>query len=261
MMKWVAVLNKLPYLGLAFALLSVPAHAGIVYATGFESSDGYTLGPLAGQNGWLEFNSALSSVENFFVESGSQAVFVNGNTSNLQAGPYHVDAPTGPMIDLQADLYIASGVENTWQFAATGPGLSQFLGGFNLIPENPVAGTVDDVQLISGALPTVGTFDLNTWNHVDVLFDMTSQTFWLTLNGNLLANDVAFCGSNSGCNGAFVANYADSFFDVFGNLNSTDSATMDNFSLSQFVAAPEPGSLLLIGTGLIFLARRKSARK
>jgi len=252
-----------PYLMLGLALISIPAaQAGVVYSTGFETSDGYTTGPISGQNGWQVFNSPLAQVENTFADGGSQALWINGNSNSDQNGAYHVDAPTEPIIELSADLYIASGIENEWQFSATGPGLSGYIGGINLIPTNPVGGLTDNIQIESGSLGTVGTFNLNTWNLVDFVFDMDTQTYSFSLNGTLIASGLAFCGSNSGCTGAPVASYADSFFDVFGSTNSTDEGYMDNFSLTQSTgAAPEPGTLLLMGAGLALVAGRKFARK
>ena len=266
-----ALLVKTARLAFALALLaliSLPAaHAGTVYATGFETTDtpSYTVGALAGQNGWLEFNSASSIVTNVIAYAGSQSVFVNGNNSNLQAGPYYPNSPAGPLIELSAEIIIFSGTEGDWQFAATGPGLSQYLGGIDLVPQGgaqSTGGTIDNIFLISGAFPNIGTFNLNTWNLVDLVFNMTSQTYSFSLNGTTLASGAPFCGSNGACTGANVLTYGDSFFDVFQNTGNTDSGFMDNFSLSSNVpGVPEPGSLLLFGSGLALLIRRKLARR
>jgi PEP-CTERM motif len=251
----------------AFALFiatCIPvAHAGVVYATGFEQPTFVAPVSLAGHDGWLEFNNANTIVENSLVFAGQQAVFVNGNTSNLQAGPHHPDSPVGPLIELSAEIYIASGFEGEWQFAATGPGLVGYIGGIDLVPQNHVGGTADNIELISGAFPVVGTFNLNTWNLVDFVFNMTSQTYNFSLNGTSLATGANFCGSNSGCSGANVPVYGDSFFDTFGGVSNSDSGFMDNFSLSNVTVAstPEPGCILLFGSGLALVGWRKLARR
>jgi hypothetical protein len=56
-------------IGLLFAGSS--AHAGIIYATGFEQPT-FTPGLIAGQDGWSEFPapSAAAQVENAFVYAG-----------------------------------------------------------------------------------------------------------------------------------------------------------------------------------------------
>ncbi len=116
-------------------ITTIPARADN-YTTGFESP-AYTIGPLAGQNGWLEFGGTIATVENFFAFAGSQAVFVNGGNAGGQSGPYYPNAmpDVGPLIDLSAELYIASSSsESSWQFAATGPGLVGYIGGIDLTP-------------------------------------------------------------------------------------------------------------------------------
>jgi hypothetical protein len=253
-------LEKIARLGLGLALLawiSVPAaHAGVVYATGFENPPFVAGNPWAGQDSWLEFGSAITSIETFNVFAGSQAAFLDGSGTG-QSGPYHADSPTGPLIELSAEIYIySSSSESEWQFAALAPALSAFIGGINLVPTDTSAGTTDNIELLTGANPVVGTFNLNVWNNVDFVFDMTTQTYNFSLNGTLLGSGAAFCGSDGTCTGANIPAYGDSLFDVFG-VGGTDSALMDNFSLAN---VPEPGSLLLFGSGLALLIRRKLAR-
>jgi hypothetical protein len=228
----------------------IPARADN-YSTGFESP-AYSTGVLAGQNGWLEFGSTIATVENFFAYAGSQAVFVNGGNAGGQSGPYYADSTpdVGPLIDLSAELYIASSSsESEWQFAATGPGLVGFIGGINLLPGT---GTADSIELITGTNPIIGaTFALNTWNNVNLLFNMTAQTYALSLNGSVLQSGIAFCGSNGACTGASVPTYGDSLFDTFGGANN-DAGYMDNFSVAD-VSVPEPGSMVLLASVTMML--------
>jgi len=245
------------------ALISAPAaYSGTVYATGFENPP-FTLGNLVGQDGWTEFGSAITTVEDFNVFAGSQAVFVDGSGAG-QSGPYRADSPTGPLIDLSAEIYISSSSsEGSWQFAATGPDLTGFIGGIDLVPDASIP-ALDDIELITGNLPIIATtFSLNTWNDVDFLFNMTTQTYNFSLNGSLVQSGVAFCGNNSfPCNGATVPSYADSFFDVFGGTGgNNDSGYLDNFSLADVSGVPEPASLLLFGSGLTLLIGGKLVRR
>jgi hypothetical protein len=227
-----------------FTVSSVSAYAD--YITGFEPPT-YTVGSLAGQNGWTTFGPGVVTVETFQVDTGSQAVFVDGGSSATgQSGPYHADT-AGPIVDLSADIYLASSsVETSWQFAATGPGLIGYAGGIDID-----AGT-NAIQLITGDLPFDGTFVRNQWNLVSLLLDYTTQTYTVSINGSALAVDVPFCGNNSApCNGATVAAYADGFFDTFGGVDgSDDSGYMDNYSVTTVSSVPEPASLLLLGSAL-----------
>src|SRR5689334_24892731 len=88
------------------AALAPLAHADVVlYSTGFENPP-FTTGPIAGQDGWNVFGPGISTVENTFVKTGSQAVFIDGSTAS-QSGPFHSDFSTGtPFVDLSADIAI-----------------------------------------------------------------------------------------------------------------------------------------------------------
>src|SRR5271157_5023526 len=116
-----AVLSSLVF---AFVFLAIPAAwAGTLYSTGFENPP-FTLGPLAGQDGWQVFGNANVLVENTIVQSGMQAVSVDGSVVG-QSGPYHNDFSTGPLIELSAGIYIASSSsQSQWQFAGLGSGLT-----------------------------------------------------------------------------------------------------------------------------------------
>lgn len=242
--------------GLMVVMVS-SAHAGVLYSTSFESPTLFN-GAIAGQDGWAVYGPGLSVVENFFAKTGSQAAFVDGGTAS-QSGPYHTDTNIGPLIELSADIAVfTSTTQSEFQFAAVGPGLSGFLGGIDILPDN-------SIQAISGAFPVIGTFaratafDSTAWHHVDLLFNIPAQTYSITIDGILLASDLAFCGSNSGCSGANVGTYGEGLFDSFGGVNGNDSGYMDNFQVSALDPAPEPSSFLLIagGLGMVLVGCRK----
>jgi len=242
------------------AALAAPAHADVVlYSTGFENPP-FTPGAIAGQDGWNVFGPGISTVENTFVKSGSQAVFIDGGTAS-QSGPYHSDSSTGPLVDLSADIAIFTSTTQTeWQFAGVGPGLVGFLGGINVLPN-------DQIQLITPGFATLGlfpratAFDSTAWHHIDLLFNMLTQQYNVSLDGSTLASNVAFCGSNAGCSGATVSTYDNGLFDSFGTGN--DSAYMDNYQVSEAGAVPEPSYVLLLVAafgGVVVLHRGFSKR-
>jgi hypothetical protein len=228
------------------------SYGGVIYSTGFEPPT-YTLGnSIVGQDGWAEFNPTASfdAVQNTFVKSGLQAAWVIPVTSaTVQTGMYHSDSSTGPLIDLSADIFLASSSnQNEWQFAGLGPGLNQYIGGINIFADNTI-------HLITAGNTMVGTtFTRNTYHHVDFLFNMNTQKYSFSLDGSLLASAIAFCGDNLPCAGAPVSTYGSSFFDVFATLNSNDLGAIDNLSLSN--VTPEPRSLLLIVSGLALVVTR-----
>src|SRR5580658_5668575 len=74
----------------------------VIYSTSFENPP-FTVGSIAGQDGWSVFGPGAQEVENFFADTGSQAVFVDGAAAT-QTGPYKETPTTGPLVDLSADL-------------------------------------------------------------------------------------------------------------------------------------------------------------
>jgi hypothetical protein len=235
------------------AVSTVPAYADIT--TGFEPPE-YTVGPLAGQNGWQVFGPAVVTVEDFMAFGGTQAVFVDGGASaTSQSGPY-IGTTAGPLLDLSAEIYLASsGTETSWQFADIGAGLIGFAGGIDIYPTiDPLTSSIYAITGSGGDL--VGTFTRNQWNNVSIDLNFTTQTYNIVLNGVTLASNLAFCGNNAGtCNGATVSDTGnDGLFDTFGGVSgSNDDGFMDNYSAIT-ASAPEPGSLLLLGSMLALIA-------
>jgi uncharacterized repeat protein (TIGR03803 family) len=128
------------------------------------------------------------------------------------------------VLELSADIFLASSTnESIWQFATTGANDTGYAGGINV-----VGGT--SIQAITSGFPIVGTLTRDAWHRVDVVLDYRSQTFALKLDGSPLATNLPFCGSNSGCSGAPVAEFGWALFNTFGN--GSDSGYMDNFSIA-----------------------------
>lgn len=238
------------------SLSTVPAHAD--FMTGFEPTPAipaYSLGNLAGQNGWSVFGPGVVTVENFLVKTGTQAVFVDGGvTATSQSGPYHTDS-AGPVVNLSADIYLASSsVETSWQFAA-----------LNFFPPYPFDGGIDvnagtnTIQAITAGMPVIGTFTRDQWNHVDILLNFTTQLFGISINGSTLASNLPFCEAEFACTSTgTVASYSSGFFDTFGGVTgSNDLGIIDNYAVTT---TPEPTSLLLFGSVLALSAKRFLAR-
>jgi hypothetical protein len=246
------------FCALAIASLSISASAASIFSSGFEPPT-YSIGNISGQDGWSIFNppGSFDTVQNSVVKSGAQAAFVGTNqTGSGQSGMFHTDTLTGgPLIDLNADLFIfSSSTESGWQFAGTGGGLAPFIGGFDLTPGGPS----DTISAITAGFPTIGVFTLNTWHNVDFLFNFTTQTYTISLDGSALASNLAFCTDNGPCTtgGTIAEGSFSSFFDVFASITSNDLGAIDNLSLSS---VPEPATFGL--TGIVMLAGALALRR
>lgn len=233
------------------AACALPASAAIPYFTGFEAPT-FTPGAIAGQGGWQVFSASgqpgLATVENSVALTGTQAVAVDGS-ANGQTGPYYaMNLAASGVIVVSADIMLTTPTGGSfWQFGVTGPGLSQFAGGINIIGNT--------IQAISGNFSTIGAFSYGAWHGIDIRLDYTNQMFSVDLDGTTITSGLSFCGSNGACDGAHISNFGDSIFDTFGG--SSNTGYLDNFSISAG-GVPEPASwaLMLIGFGGLGAALR-----
>ena len=68
------------FAGTLILAVLAPLQGAIILSTGFENPP-YTLGALAGQDGWLAAGTTAITVENTTVKTGAQAVQVIGITN------------------------------------------------------------------------------------------------------------------------------------------------------------------------------------
>src|SRR5271155_733916 len=131
--------------------MASPVSADVLYATSFENPP-FTVGPIAGQDGWAEFGGSASSVESAFAFTGTQAVEVVPANANGQDGPYKTVNTLAPIVEQSAEIYLASSsTQSGWQFAATGANLTGFAGGIDIDADNTI-------HAITGLDPVIGTF-------------------------------------------------------------------------------------------------------
>jgi hypothetical protein len=234
-------------LPVCLALMAASAHAGVIYATGFESPT-FSLGQVNGQDGWAAFGSpGAGTVQNTVAASGTQALRVDGSVGS-QSGPYYTTTTAATSLLVSADLLISSAsTQSSWQFAGLGAGLIGFAGGID------ISGT--SIQSITAGYPVIGTLQRDVWNHIDLYFDFDLQQTTIVLNGSTLAAGVAFCGDNGPCTGAPVTSLRTVIFDSFGG--GQDAGYLDNFSIST---VPEPGTLALVCAALMVATHARRGR-
>jgi hypothetical protein len=218
------------------------AAAGILYQTGFENPP-YTTGAVAGQDGWSVFGvSAAATVQNSVAKTGTQAVLVDAAAAgSQQTGPWHSDpfdttTSANKTVVVDADVLLTSSSNPTsWQFAALTPNLGTFFGGFNPTPDG-------QLQLITAGFPlTPPVITRDVWNHFEVRYDFSDQTFDVLINNSLVAGQVPFYTSQTV--------YGTLLFDTFGGGN--DLGYLDNVLIQDVPtqAVPEPSAIVLLGMG------------
>ncbi len=238
------------------AAVSGAAQAAVPYSTDFEQP-AFTPGPVAGQSGWNVFSNSgqpnAAQITTAAAKSGTQSLGVDA-TVTAQTGPwYDFGAVTSGSLVMSGDIMTpssAAGVE--WQFATLGPGLAGFAGGIDW------SGTT--IFAITSGFPVIGTFSSDVWHHVDIISNLTSQTFRVVVDGVGLGS-YAFCGDNGPCAGSPISTLQTATFDTFGGASPTAPSVsyLDNFSVAA--GAPEPAAWLLMlgGFGLAGAALRRRA--
>jgi hypothetical protein len=238
------------WVALAFFACAFPsggigqAHADVIYQTGFENPP-FTLGPLAGQDGWSVFSGGGTpgavTVENTVSFSGTQAVEVNTALASDQTGPFRIDqSPSSDtIVTMQAEVLLtSSSVQAAWQFAGlTSSGV--FIGGFNPLAD----GTL---QIITAGFPvtTSPVITRDTWQLWEVVYNFTTQTFNILIDNTLVAADEPFLSPSSA--------FGEGLFDTFNAAGGNDVGYLDDYSITG-AAVPEPGGLALLGTSSLLL--------
>jgi len=224
---------------------------------GFESP-GYSLGTLAGQNGWTSFGTGVGAVQNSVVQSGSQAVSLSGNSpSGFWEWPSFGYTPApGEIVRATSGLRRGSSATATKNFGFffDAYGSTDEIGRIG-IAEN--AGTLVAVATtISGGVPgnyiVASGLSYNTWYNIQMDIKVSSQTFDFYLNGTLIGNNLPFLTAQT--------DVTDVDLQLQGRAGATDVGYFDNYKVVA-VLVPEPGviSLAALGAFALVASRRRAA--
>jgi hypothetical protein len=244
-------------LGSRFAL------RGSVTGIGFEAAEGYVLGNIAGQNGWVDNSTPAAPRGTMTVADGVAAGNGSANALKLSKGPQSTgsfgiaQAPLTPnatqvTVDTRIDddggaNYFVRGLLLTQSGAALSFRVEFDYGG-SIFVQNPLNGT-----FVNTNTPwAVG----NTWSSLDVkiVSDGVSSTIEYRYGGNLI-------GTSPGLPAVF-------YFDLvqFGHDNYQNFLGAESFSglapagyFDNLNVIPAPGAMALLGLGGLIAGRRRRA--
>lgn len=229
--------------GLLLSGAAVDAAGPILNTNGFET---YTLGDLAGQQGWFSAGSGNSTatIQQSTVLSGAQALTVQraANSDRRWAVPVS-GFPTQRFVVIDWDMRVSStgasstfgpffGVEAYDASAAT----------IGLLGSLGVDATTGDILYQAagtGVLTETGmaaTFD--TWNHYRIVLDFQTDQYHGFVNGTKVINSIGFVDGSLGLDDftdADIATFAAAPGPVAAGL--TAAAQFDNFLVWDGVVA------------------------
>jgi hypothetical protein len=243
-----------------------PALRGLgEYSTGFETAEGFTVGPVAGQNGWtasVNANQTAFSVSTANPFSGSQHLRVGfddavpmGNTRVI-LGPNLGSIGEGQTVT-SVMVNISSDQGSNYEVIGQAP--SQELVAWRVVFNwnGGISGTPGEIFILDdpdgdgpGGLAFVDTgvvWNAGVYTELRVETDSLANTINYYYGGNLIYSSVA---------GMFAATSVEQFVILTDNYqNPGEVADFDNI----VIAVPAPGSLALLGLGLAVGARRRRA--
>jgi hypothetical protein len=221
---------------------------------GFESPT-YTLGGLAGQNGWTSLGAGVGAVQNSVVQSGSQAVSITGNSANGYWDWQSINYTPSPgeVVSATSGLRRGSSITAIKNFGyfldAYGSadeigriGIAENAGTLVAVATTVVGGTPGNYIFASG-------LSYDTWYNLQMDINVGSQTFNFSINGTLVGSNLPFLTAES--------DVTDVDLQLQGRAGATDVGYFDNYKITT-VAVPEPAAVsLAVFGGLTLLAVRR----
>jgi hypothetical protein len=218
---------------------------------GFESSEGYVLGDLYGQNGWADTGDT-ANVNSVRASSGTRSVSVNalpipGAAWWWPATNFDTSASPNMVMIASVDMYLESSGTHSANW-----GLDCYDGD---APYNRISGLWVNADGFANywdgttSVVTATSVSYDAWNKLTVIMD------YKTLLANFMINNVTIASGISLTAGISPV-FGDADFNVQGA--QSDTAYFDNYSVVASDTIPAPGAVgLLAASSLVAFGRRR----
>lgn len=234
---------------------STTAQAAVLYSTGFEAAEGFTLGALAGQQSWEDISGSNAFVVGTNGQSGQGVTINTGPMTGFDWAyrPLNYTPQTGDIIKSRVSV-----AHRGFASQANGTLTSRF--GLDLFNENGesiarltvrfAAGSTTQAELQYSTdfnAPTTVNISAgaNQWQAIGIDLNTGTNTATFLLNGNVVAS-TAYTVSD--------ALFADA--DILAQPVGADTGGFDNYSV-EVTPVPEPGTLAALGLGAAALLRKR----
>lgn len=227
-------------------------------SNGFEAS-AYTVGQLAGQNGWLSDVAAatpVGTIQTTTVAAGSQAVRVGGGVATNWFYPDISYTPAaGEIISVKADIARTLGA------AAATTSFGYLLDVYSTsgarIARAGLGNSAGAIRAIVTSLNAVGTPATSLANttlynslqfvNFEILLNFTARTFELKIDGTSVGAAFPFLSNTA-------TGLGDGDLQVSTVSGATDAGFFDNYVVS---VVPTPGAAAVLGMGSLVALRRR----
>lgn len=232
-------MKKVPLL--AFACVFAPLASAQSF--GFETSEGFTVGNLDGQQSWNGASNALVSTER--ARTGAQSVKTVGGSSG---GSSWVDFSPSLTDEFFMSVYvnIVSGSSTDRIFGITA--FNGFLTGPNVTVSS--SGQVRAGNSSAFSAPVVGNLTsaaTDRWIQIGLLYTPGTTSATVFADGQQFNVNL----------GSALSQITDIgiYSDYISDINSSGTAYFDDYNVGD--AVPEPATLIVLGTAALAAARRK----